>query len=401
MDTLPVELFHRIFDNLDAKTILLSIRPVCQLFQSVFHSYDRFNLDMESISKPTFRLLCRLIKPESITSLSLYGWNKSLSQIDLFFSLVDSQTLTRLRSLTLLYMDDDQLDFILKRVNLTLITSFSFTASLSQKDTINTSISSLMSTYTFPNLRRLEYQFIFGLWTELSWPANCSIRYLVINDSIIIQHLSLILQSSPHLHTVIIKRSLDKCNNYRFPTQSISTSFPQLMSLTIEKLEISIDELESFLSLTPSLTYLKLISKKPMHDGKRWEQIIQTNLPQLNRFEFYFDGCTTYCGQSASNPEEILASYRTPFWVEHKKWLVNGISHGSRSTGTHFYTTPICISHWTYQPGFKKLSTFNSRTTAENEPMIMNEFKSLTLNLDENMFDEVSKKVCSFNKVKS
>jgi hypothetical protein len=267
METLPVELLHRIFDNLDAKTIFLSIRPVCRLFQSVVYTYDRVYLDMKSISKSTFYFLCRIIKPSNITSLSFSGWNKTQNQINLFFSLVDSETLTRLRSLTLLDMDDDQLDFILKRVNLTLITSFLFTASLSQEDPINTTISSLMSTYPFPNLRRLEYQFIFGSQAEFSWPANCSIEYLVINDSIITQNVSVILQSSPHLHTVIIKESLYKSKKHRFPTHSISTSFPQLMSLTIEKLEISIDELESFLSLTPSLTYLKLISEKPIHDG--------------------------------------------------------------------------------------------------------------------------------------
>ncbi|CAF3948741.1 unnamed protein product, partial [Rotaria sordida] len=33
IQTLSLEAFHRIFDSLDAKTILFFIRPVCRLFR--------------------------------------------------------------------------------------------------------------------------------------------------------------------------------------------------------------------------------------------------------------------------------------------------------------------------------------------------------------------------------
>ena len=57
--TLPVELLYRIFDELDTKTILLSVRNVCiQLYASA-NTYNRYHLDPSSISKSEFRLVCR------------------------------------------------------------------------------------------------------------------------------------------------------------------------------------------------------------------------------------------------------------------------------------------------------------------------------------------------------
>ena len=112
IEKLPVELFHRIFDNLDVETILFSIRPVCRLFQSVVKTYDRFILHFKLISKSNFNILCRLINPKNVISLTLSNDEETSDQIDLFISLVHLRQVTRLRSLTLLNVDIFQLDFI-------------------------------------------------------------------------------------------------------------------------------------------------------------------------------------------------------------------------------------------------------------------------------------------------
>jgi len=48
-----------------------------------------------------------------------------------------------------------------------------------------------------------------------------------------------------------------------------SICFRQLTSLTIEQLDVMIDKVESFLLLTPSLVYLKLVGGENMMNGKR------------------------------------------------------------------------------------------------------------------------------------
>ena len=56
--TLPVELLHRIFDYLDAQTILLSFSYVCTHLRAVTHTYEKYTLDLTSISKSDFHHMC-------------------------------------------------------------------------------------------------------------------------------------------------------------------------------------------------------------------------------------------------------------------------------------------------------------------------------------------------------
>jgi hypothetical protein len=69
----------------------------------------------------------------------------------------------------------------------------------------------------------------------------------------------------------------------------IRTLFHQFKSLALELFNEMVDELESFLVLTSSLVYLKLIIGGDMLDGKRWEEFVEIYLPHLNKFEFCFE----------------------------------------------------------------------------------------------------------------
>ena len=86
--TLPVELLYRIFDTLDAKTIFLAVRNVCTRLDASVNSYNRCHLDTNMASKREFRLICRLIRPENIISLSLTADQNRDEREKLFLSLV-------------------------------------------------------------------------------------------------------------------------------------------------------------------------------------------------------------------------------------------------------------------------------------------------------------------------
>jgi hypothetical protein len=189
-----------------------------------------------------------------------------------------------------------------------------------------------------------------------------------------------------------MKKGFDKFSNIITP---IFSSFPQLISLTIENLEMTIDVLQSFLSSTPSLIYLKLIviSGKCMLDGERWERFIQINLLQLDKFEF-FSNEFNINQRIAVDFEFIIASFQTPFWTEHKKWFVMCETNINNPISTHLYTIPICRSSLKYEPEPQKfiLSTC-SRTKADNS-IIMNNIKSLDLTLNQSTADDIHEKVC-------
>ncbi|CAF1068506.1 unnamed protein product [Rotaria sp. Silwood1] len=315
IETLPVEICHHIFDNLDVKTILYSIRPVSRLFLSIVNTYNRYVLDLNLISKSNFYLFCRLIHPQNIISLTLSNNERTSDQIDLFISLVHLRQFTRLRSLTLLDIDESQLNFILKRINLNLLHSFSLNIRQYANKLIATTLALLSSTMAQTALRKLEFV-TWDRMPKISWPINSITEYLTTNNRINIDDLYTILQCSPHLNTLIMSEiPKGMINNLT------SICFRQLTSLTIKNLSVTIDELELFLLLTSSLVYLKLIGVGQMLNGKRWEQFIEINLPELNKFEFYFDEWRL-TRQTSTDIKLIIASFQTLFWIEHKKWLV-------------------------------------------------------------------------------
>jgi hypothetical protein len=386
IQSLPVELLHRVFDNLDAETIIFSIRPLSRLFRSVVNTYDRYVLDLKLISKSNSYVLCRLIHPKNVISFILSNDKEISNQIDFFILIVHLQQFTQLRSLTLLYIEEFQLNIILKRVNLNLLISFSFSIRKYDDKCKQTTSSLLSSVLAQLTLRKLEIEIKPVRMHEISWTANCRIQHLTINNGISIDYFCTILQFCPHLHTFIISRiSRGLINNLT------SMCFPQLKSLTIKDLDVNIGIVESFLLLAPSLVYLKLIGRSEMLDGKRWEQFIQINLTQLDKFEFYFNE-RTLIKQKLTDLKSIIASFQTPFWMEHKKWFVSCEYSVGYST-ICLFSLPICLSVLKYRSKSQKISLSTSNMIFDNDSTITDNINSLHLCLSKIMDDDIQQ-VC-------
>jgi hypothetical protein len=207
IQSLPVELFHLIF-------------------RSVVNTYDRYILDMKLISKRNFHILCRLIDPGNVISLTLLNDKRTSDQIDFFTSPVCLRQFTRLRSLTLLQIDESQLNFILKRVNLNLLFSFSSSIRKYNDTRKNTTTALLSSVLKQSTLHKLELEIRDKTISEISWPIHCTIQHLTINHYITTDDLCKILQYSPHLHTLNLNKIfIDLINNLT------SICFRQLTSL--------------------------------------------------------------------------------------------------------------------------------------------------------------------------
>ncbi len=391
IETLPVELFHRIFDNLDAQTILFSIRSVCRLFQSVVNTYDRYVLDFKLISKSDFYPLCHLIPPSKVISLTLSNDDRTSDQINLFISLVRLRQFTRLRSLTLLQIDESQLNFMLKQIKFNFLTSFSFSIRKYDDRHKNTTINLLSSTIAHSTLRKLQFDMSSDRMLKILWAISCTIQYLTINNHINADDLYKILQCCPHLHTLIMNE---------IPTAVInnltSICFRHLTSLTIEKLDVTIDKVESFLLLTPSLVYLKLVGGKQMMDGKRWKEFIEINLSQLAKFEFYFTEWRSTI-QTLADVELIIASFQTPFWIEHKKWFITCECPNEYPKTVYLSSLPFCKSSMYYLPKSEKHSLSTYRMMTNNGLPMIDNIRSLGLTLNKSMADDIQEKVCYSN----
>jgi hypothetical protein len=206
IETLPVELLHRIFDNLDAETILISVRLVSRLFQTVVNTYNRYILDLKLISKLNFYLFYRLINPQNIISLTFSDNEHAIEQIDVFISSNRLPQFTQLRSLTIFCINESQLNLILQRNNFNILTSFSFGIRYFDGIPRETTANLLSLFIEKPSLSKLELNLYTEMILQISWAINCMIQYLTIHNytNIDFDYLCKIFQYSPHLHTLIM-----------------------------------------------------------------------------------------------------------------------------------------------------------------------------------------------------
>ncbi|CAF0890956.1 unnamed protein product [Rotaria sordida] len=392
IQTLPVEIFHRIFDSLDVQTILLSIRSVCRLFRAMVNTYDRYIFDFKSISKSNFHLCCHLINPQNVISLKLYNDEYTPNQIGLFISLIRLRQFTRLHSITFFGIEEFQLNIILKRIHLNLLTSFSLHIQEYDNRRKKTTLNFLSSILAQSNLRKVELKIRNDRISNISWSVNSRIEYLIIDSNINFHSIMTILSCSPQLHTLILKQNLP----ILIGNMKQTCSFSQLTSLTIENLDATIDQLESFLLLMPSLIYLKIIGQRCIFDGKRCEQFIQVNLPNLNNFEFFIE-ISKPINQTQEDLQLIIESFRSSFWIEYKKWFVICQFNSNESYRIQIYSIPICKSILRYELDSKYIYLSNSTIllnydllTTKNINELFLPWKSLTYG---NMKEEESTRI--------
>ena len=359
MENLPVEILHRIFDNLDVETLFFSIRPICRYFRSIVHNYDRLKFDLKLVSKCHFDVLCRLVSPANIRSLTLYN----TEQISLFLSRIRLRQLTRLHSISLDGIEEAQLNYMFKRINLHYLRSFSLHLTKHDDRRRKTTMNSLSTIVQQSNLRRIEVQMQNHRLFEIEWPSNCSIECLILNGDIDFENLVKIFSCSPQLHRLIVKQKFSYLNK----SNHVKCSFPQLTSLFIEQLNVTIDQLELFLSLTPSLIHLKLLGNCEMFDGKRWEDFIQVNLSHLNRFEFDIVSRRSFA-QTEEDLDSFVQSYRSVFWIEYHKWFITSELDLDDAYSYRIYSIPMFQSSYQYELNSKKifLSTSNEICSTTN-----------------------------------
>jgi hypothetical protein len=388
LSALPVELLYRLLDYLDVQMILLSFRYVSKKFYLISNNSNRHNLDLSLTSKHHFDSICRLICPEKVVSITLSDEDTTPGQIGLFFSLFQISDFPRLRSLTLRYVDSKDLHEILKDALDCSLTSLSLHSRGKRSKSTFGLLSMLI---TQPNLETLSLnthahhiEGIFNSVTE-SHLTHLTIGTLTFNE------YQTILQYCPHLQTLVI----DDCWMNNTDCDSPAKSYRQVTSLTLSDTNRSMTQLESLLSLTPSLVELKLINSpltpNSLIDGSRWETLIKTKFSLLNRFQFVFHRLFLRIYECNADVELLIIPFRTSFWLEDKRWFVNCQSIKSSHT-IKLYSIPFSISSWDYNfdPANIVLST-SIRKFAHSH--IMTHVRCLSLNLTEIKTKQIQKQV--------
>ncbi|CAF0929656.1 unnamed protein product [Rotaria sordida] len=384
---LPVEILHHIFDCLDASTILFSLRCTCRRLKTIVDSYDRYVLDFRSISKSDFQLLCCLINPRKVKSLILFPKDETSDQLELFMTYFRIQEFTRLRSLTLIEIEERQLKVLLKRFCIPSLTSFSFKLGKYDDRRTNTTATLLSSIISQANLHHLNLELRSTRIEKMIWPAQCLIKYLKIGSCDEFSQIFTILRCSPHLQTFVIKFS-SYVDDTIISLDSFRTSFQQLTSLTLENLRANVNNLELLLSSMTSLTYLKLIGLGHFLNGNRWEQFIQTNLPCLKKFELFVQEWKDV-DYTSVDIEAIIELFRTSFWIEHKKWFFTCETIELWPRVIKLYSIPLCISTLTYEPESNKISSSTFYSIINNDMSIMDNIDTIDFKFSKFTLDDI------------
>jgi hypothetical protein len=237
-DQLPAELLHIVFNYFSASELLFTFHNVSDYVNATLESYSTYQLDFQSISKFHFRRLCRHVRPEQVISLTLSDGDDTPGLSEVFLSRFRMEQFIRLRSLTLIEIEFNSLEFIFANLaQLHELRSFSFDAystrrtygsmDLNSRDRINQMSFMLRDTYTqiWP---RLYFLSLNGSWVLESIPLP-NLLHLKL-EHCPTDKLKIITESAPKL------RSLDIC----LDCEPISFVLPVLTS-RLTRLRLKID----------------------------------------------------------------------------------------------------------------------------------------------------------------
>ncbi|CAF2138775.1 unnamed protein product [Rotaria magnacalcarata] len=339
--TLPTEIVYRILDHLSIYSTLISLRRVCKRLHTITDTYDRYELDLSSIPESKIKLIASIIRPENIISLILTQNTSRKTIFDLFFLHFKIHEFPQLRSLTLSGVTANDLNRILQALATCRLSSLSIHICEKWNHEIGSFAKSLVTRF---DLRKLILKYSKELIGNISWPYNCNLNYLSLEKCTYSQY-QLILGNLPYLKTLIIRDCIIRDHN-----EMIVTFYSHLSSLTINDCHLSVNDIEFLLAQTPSLVYLKLGSRREVFDsifdGSSWEKFIIANISSLKKFEFLFS-YTLKNNNAMPNINSHIDSFRTPFWLNEKRWFVI-CDYNMQQKIINLYTTPICISKTDY-----------------------------------------------------
>ena len=355
--TLPTEILHQIFNDLDTLTLIRSVRNVCRRLRVTTDSYNQYTLDFTSVSKHDFRRVLVVIRPENVTTLILFEHGIPLGEVDVLHPPINIDPFIRLRSLTVMNTDGTRVREILQHARRCSLTSLilhlrSFSREPAEKREITEHLSSIVAQPTLVRLELLD-EYLSSLIDPLKWPSQCKLRSLSMTRHAEQTILSKILDRLPSLKTLVFRdkltiseRTVAVCN------EGFSAIYSRLISLTILSLGSLLSCVDSLLSHTPSLVYLKITGYHPsIFNESRLEELIRTKLPALNKLEFHtvyrLDLFHEETGETRLN--QRIAPFRTPFWTEDKRWLVICTWHPNNKyiqIFTPLVSTPNYVPSW-------------------------------------------------------
>ncbi len=336
LESLSNELFIDLFELLNAVDLLRAFHGLNTRFDYLlFKHFRTYRVDFRSISKEDFNIVYRAYLPliiNRIIYLRLSDDEDTPYQCAHF--LYTGFTLDRfenLRSLTFNCVSSDpniNQFFFSNLHRLHHLTHLKFVDCRLFHVNSNDFQDVINQIWKLPKLTHCYLEFNFKAETYFCIPTfvSTSLQYLTIRKSDWSSNeFAHLLEKTPRLRK--FSMSSDSCENYgHIPSHDF---IPSSQNLSVKKLVLfgirSQCVMINLLQLLPHVNHLKVEIFYINLDGYRWEQIIDNYLPQLKVLQFKMDLNFSHSIDEQNNAEKVeqyLATYRTPFWIEHHQWFI-------------------------------------------------------------------------------
>ncbi|CAF4814917.1 unnamed protein product [Rotaria sp. Silwood1] len=387
-DQLPVEIIYKILNELDIETIFVSLYHVCKRFDSILSTYDEYHFNSKTISLKNFDLICSRIRPEQVTELTLSDDVNSPGLVEKFLSRFTMNEFVRLRSLTLIQIDNEEFmnQILISIADHTSLVNFSSIKIINTDETYgDIFVELIMSVLAKPSLRKVYFELSYGRGTSnpLPWLEQCSFRHMIFKGNCSVSFVRNIFVYAPQLETF-------EANDFNFDEEIDLNSAPTnhedddnsvaseefeieadenpnheehpnhdenpnhdehqiprsekfaslestnyLISLTLEDCSMNMSKLEWMLQEMPTLKRFRLNTSSGYNDelildGDRWTNLVSN----MDKFEFVL---SVYISDSSAwDTDECISTFRTSFWTEEKQcskgdYHWNGMSHETKN----------------------------------------------------------------------
>ena len=364
LESLVNELVFDIFEHLNTAHLLHAFLGLNSRFNQLLYAHFRIHqFNLQSITNYDFEVLRQQhlsILTKNLTSLRLSNDNETPNLCEHFLS--SSRSINRfihLKSLSLchiksLYVIDKiivQCRSLTQLKHLNLIGSY-----FDQQPYVTSSI--INSIWKIPNLTHCTINTLtfYTTWIYQLSAVSTSIEFLAI-DKIegcvnMLDHLMAHTPQLQQLNTNVIYCS--ECNQP-------DLTFPSIIALKTS-FTSNIDTIVYLFNTLPNLSHLTLEICRIYLDGYDWEQILVNCLPKIKTFRLKMNLILGFDGHRDAEIDQILNSFRTPFWLEERQWYVRCDWYSSSShkgSDTVLYTLPYT---------FHECSFLNIRYSKSTKP---------------------------------
>ena len=351
-EELANELLLDLFELLDTAHLFDAFYNLNSRFNTLLLTHFRaFHLDLRSVAKQRLNRLCQQQLPkviDRVLSLHLSNGDETPNLIDLLLSFdVTLDRFSHLQRLSLSHLrSSDTLNKILVQCrSLPFLTHLNL-IECCLKYTPSDTILLMTSVWSLPALSHCCIDHMsFNAVSVAEMPVvSQTLKSLSLKKTYaplsILHHM---LQLAPHLERLCMSDIIGYDNG---AGQAADTSSLTYLNISFTGSIPSLEEL--FLNL-PNLRHLNIRTSSICLSGHVWQKMIVHCLPRLQVFRLKMEFSTLHRQNREKEVNELLASFRTPFWLEEHRWFVQrSFNSESAFNNEVLYTVPYGFEEFSY-----------------------------------------------------